>query len=81
MSGCVRGDRGSTEPNRFGSESAELADDGPVVADADGVADVTERLLAEFDGEQHLAMISSVVLGCRRELATEAYSGMTHASE
>jgi hypothetical protein len=39
------------------------------VAAGEGVADVTERLLAEFGTERDLAAIAAVVLGCRAELA------------
>jgi hypothetical protein len=39
------------------------------VAGGEGVADVTERLLAEFGSERDLAVIAAVVLGCRAELA------------
>lgn len=32
------------------------------------VADITERLMAEFDGQIQVATISDVVLGCQRDL-------------
>lgn len=33
------------------------------------VADVTERLMAEFEDRLELSLIARVVLGCRRDLA------------
>ena len=69
VSGGAGGNRsGSAEPSRPGLSSEPAAAERAVAA-GEGVADVTERLLAEFGTERDLATIAAVVLGCRAELA------------
>jgi hypothetical protein len=51
------------------------------VAGGEGVADVTERLLAEFGSERDLALIAAVVLGCRAELAAVSAGAMPELLE
>jgi hypothetical protein len=68
VSGGARGNRGSPEPDEPGQQPAPSGVGQAVVAGA-GAADVTERLLAEFDGELDSAVVAAVVLDCRAELA------------
>ena len=50
-------------------------DDGPDRADSASLADITERLFREFDGQLNLTTIVRVVRRCRRELDT-THGGM-----
>jgi hypothetical protein len=77
---CAREDRERRQP--AGSARYRTAPEAPSPAGArEGVADVTERLLAEFGGERDLAAIAAVVLGCRAELVAVPAGALPEALE